>query len=121
MSRMLRIHASLLPHASPPFLPRPLARGGASFRFVTNDPREALALATEEAAGKDVRVGGGACVAPGRAVLRAGLVDRLHVGIAPVLLGRGENLWHELRGLEEGCTVASEVAESGTIHVTFAR
>ncbi|TPX00564.1 deaminase, partial [Schumannella luteola] len=41
--------------------------------------------------------------------------------IAPILLGGGIRLWDELRGLEDGYTVTSEVAESGTIHVTFAR
>ena len=56
-----------------------------------------------------------------RDFLRAGLVDRLHVGIAPILLGRGERIWEGLRGLEETHAVTSEVAESGTIHVTFER
>jgi dihydrofolate reductase len=56
-----------------------------------------------------------------REYLRAGLVDRLHVAIAPILLGRGIRLWDELRGLEAGYEVSSETAESGTIHVTFRR
>ncbi len=51
----------------------------------------------------------------------AGVVDRLHVGIAPILLGRGERLWEDLRELEQGYKVTSEVAPSGTIHVTFTR
>jgi hypothetical protein len=45
----------------------------------------------------------------------------LHVAITPVLLGRGINLWQDLRGLEDGCDVVTEIAESGTIHVTFRR
>ena len=69
--------------------------------------------------GKDVRVGGGATVV--RDYLKAGLVDRLHVAIAPILLGRGIRLWDDLRGFEAGYTVKSETAESGTIHVTFQR
>ena len=56
-----------------------------------------------------------------RAFLSAGLVDRLHVGITPILLGRGERLWEDLRELEQGYNVTSEVAPSGTIHVTFSR
>ena len=53
--------------------------------------------------------------------LRAGLVDRLHVAIAPILLGRGINLWDDLRGFESGYQVRAETAESGTVHVTFTR
>ena len=45
----------------------------------------------------------------------------LHVAIAPILLGRGTRLWDDLRGLELTHKVTTEVAESGTIHVTFAR
>jgi len=39
----------------------------------------------------------------------------------PVVLGRGERLWDDLRMLEDEYTVTSEVAESGVIHVTCAR
>jgi dihydrofolate reductase len=56
-----------------------------------------------------------------RDFLRAGLVDDLHVGITPILLGGGERLWDDLRGLEADCSVTSEVAESGVLHVTFRR
>jgi len=66
-----------------------------------------------------VRVGGGPTVV--RDFLKAGLVDRLHVAIAPILLGRGIRLWDDLRGLEAGYSVKAETAESGTIHVTFQR
>ncbi len=78
-----------------------------------------LAEATEAAGGLDVRVGGG--VSTARAFLRAGLVDHLHVMIAPILLGRGNRLWDDLRGLELTHKVTTEVAESGTTHVTFTR
>jgi len=92
---------------------------GTEFRFLDASPQEVLALATEAAGDADVRIGGG--VDTVRSFLGAGLIDRLHVGITPILLGRGKNLWAELRGLESGCTVTSEVAESGVVHVTFAR
>ncbi|MDO7868907.1 dihydrofolate reductase family protein [Nocardioides jiangxiensis] len=92
---------------------------GTVFHFVSASPQQALALATEAAGGKDVRVGGGATVA--REFLAAGLVDRLHVAIAPILLGRGIRLWDDLRGLESGYEVTAETAESGTVHLTFSR
>ena len=43
------------------------------------------------------------------------------MGIAPILLGGGTWLWDDLRGLDLTHTVSSEVAESGTIHVSFTR
>lgn len=98
--------------------PLPMA-GGTTFHFRNAPIVDVLAEATETAAGLDVRVGGGAGTA--RAFLRAGLVDDLHVGIAPILLGRGTRLWDGLRGLDLTHGVRSEVAESGTTHVTFSR
>jgi dihydrofolate reductase len=94
-------------------------RGGTTFHFVAEEPAEVLRRAVDAAGDADVRIGGGATVA--RAFLAAGLVDQLHVGITPILLGRGECLWDGLRGLEEDYTVTSEVAESGVVHVTFRR
>lgn len=93
--------------------------GGTTFHFVSMTPQEVLKRAIAVAGGKDVRIGGGASVA--RDFLRAGLVDRLHVAIAPILLGRGIRLWDDLRGLENGYASTSETAESGTIHLTFQR
>ncbi|TCJ24113.1 dihydrofolate reductase family protein [Nocardioides jejuensis] len=92
---------------------------GTSFHFISATPHEALARALEAADGADVRIGGGASVA--RYFLAAGLVDQLHVAIAPILLGSGIRLWDDLRGLEAGYQVTSETAESGTVHVTFRR
>jgi dihydrofolate reductase len=101
--------------------PRPVLEmaGGTTFRFLTATPREALDLASSAADGKDVRIGGGPTVV--REFLKAGLVDRLHVAIVPILLGRGIRLWDDLRGLEDGYGVTSEVAPSGITHLIFAR
>ena len=44
-----------------------------------------------------------------------------NVAIAPILLGRGIDLWDDLRGFEDGYQVQAETAESSTVHVTFAR
>ena len=107
----------VLTHTAPrPSMPM---QGGTTFHFRSAAIHEVLAEATEAAGGLDVRVGGG--VSTARAFLRAGLVDDLHVAIAPILLGRGTRLWDDLRGLEGTHKATTEVAESGTIHVTFAR
>jgi dihydrofolate reductase len=92
---------------------------GTSFEFLAAKPEDALARAREYAGGGDIRVGGGASVA--RDFLRAGLVDRVHVAITPIVLDRGVRLWEDLRALERDYTVTSEVAESGVIHVNFTR
>jgi dihydrofolate reductase len=69
--------------------------GGTTFHFVTDGVHAALDRAMAAAAGKDVRVGGG--VATVRQYLQAGLVDEMHVAVAPALLGAGEHL---LAGLD---------------------
>lgn len=90
--------------------PRPSIEfaNGTSFRFLSATPEEALREAVAVAGGRDVRVGGGATTV--REFLRAGLVDDLHVGITPILIGSGIRLWDDLRGLEAGYRVTSEVA-----------
>ncbi|MGO4441556.1 dihydrofolate reductase family protein [Rhizobium sp. RAF56] len=101
--------------------PRPSIEmtGGTTFHFLNTTPVDALEQAVSAANGKDVRIGGGATVV--RDYLKAGLVDRLHVAITPILLGRGIRLWDDLRGLETDYTVKAETAPSGTIHLTFQR
>jgi dihydrofolate reductase len=94
----------------------PLAmKGGTEFRFVTGGIRDALAQAEAAAGGRDVRLGGG--VATVREYLRAGLVDDLHLAVAPVLLGSGEHLMHglDLRALGYEC--ANVVAGERATHV----
>jgi dihydrofolate reductase len=93
--------------------------GGTTFHFVDETPLDVLAQAIATADGMDVRVGGG--VSTVREFLKVGLVDQLHVAIAPILLGRGINLWDDLRGFEDAYQVQAETAESGTVHFTFAR
>jgi dihydrofolate reductase len=77
--------------------PRPTfeMEGGTTFHFVTGGIHEALERARGAAGGKDVRIGGGPDTI--RQYLRAGLIDEMHLAIAPVLLGRGEPL---LTGLD---------------------
>jgi dihydrofolate reductase len=111
-----RVPVFVLTHA-----PRPTVTmaNGTSFEFLSVPPAEALERARAAAGGHDVRIGGGTGIV--RDFLRAGLVDHLHVSIAPIVLGRGGRLWDDLRLLENDFTVTSETAESGTIHVTFRR
>lgn len=106
----------VLTHTARPSLPM---AGGTTFHFLSATPEQALERAVAVAGGQDVRVGGGPTVV--RDFLRAGLVDRLHVAIAPILLGRGIRLWDDLRGWEAGYQVTAQTAESGTTHLVFQR
>lgn len=65
--------------------------GGTTFTFVTDGVRSALAQAKAAANGLDVRLGGG--VDTIQQFLREGLIDELHIAIAPILLGSGESLF----------------------------
>jgi dihydrofolate reductase len=78
-------------------------QGGTTFYFVTGGIESALEQAKAAAKGKDVRIGGG--VATIRQFLRARLIDDLQLAIAPVLLGRGENLMQglDMRALGYEC------------------
>ena len=86
--------------------------GNTTFHFVTGGIHDALEQAREAAKGMDVRIGGGPNTI--KQYLRAGLIDELHLAIAPVLLGEGEHLFEgvDLRGLGYECIqfVASEKA-----------
>ena len=94
-------------------------QGGTTFHFRSAPIEDVLAEATEAAGGLDVRIGGG--VGTARDFLHAGLVDDLHLMVAPIVLGRGNRLWDDLPRLDLTHKVTTEVAESGTIHIAFTR
>jgi dihydrofolate reductase len=93
--------------------------GGTVFHFVTGGIYEALERAREAAGDRDIRIGGGASVI--RQYLEAGLVDEMHLAIAPVLLGRGEALFEGIDLLELGYRVAKHVAGELATHVMIGR
>ncbi len=90
-----------------------------TFDFVTGGIHEALERAREAAGGRDVRIGGGAATI--RQYLRAGLIDELHLVIAPVLLGDGEPVLAglDLPGLGYRC--ADYVPSERVAHVVLRR
>jgi dihydrofolate reductase len=97
--------------------PIPMA-GGTTFHFVTEGPEVALERAFDAARGADVRLGGGASAV--RQYLAAGLVDELHVAIAPVLLGAGERLFESLDDLPARYRAALVTGE-GAVHARVTR
>lgn len=67
--------------------------GKTVFHFVTGGIEAALDRAREAAGEKDIRLGGG--IATIRQYLAKGLIDEMHLAIAPVLLGSGEHLLYD--------------------------
>ena len=93
--------------------------GGTTFHFVTDGIEAALERAREAAAGRDVRLGGG--VATIREYLRAGLVDEMHLALAPVVLGQGESLLGgiDLRALGFECS--RHAGTAAAMHVVLTK
>ncbi|GGK42751.1 DNA-binding protein [Pilimelia terevasa] len=93
--------------------------GGTVFHFVTDGPESALARARAAAGGADVRLGGGAATI--RQYLALGLVDHLHVVVAPVLLGDGERIFEPAADLAFRYECAPPVAGDGVTHLVLTR
>ena len=85
-------------------------KGGTVFHFVTDGIHAALQKAKDAAEGRDVRLGGG--VSTIRQYLSAGLIDELHLAIAPVLLGTGEHLLNGIDTSALGYECAEHVASA---------
>lgn len=108
------------PYHTPVFVltrhPRPSITmdGGTIFHFVTDGIHAALQRATDAAKGQDVRLGGG--VAAIRQYLQAGLIDEMHVGISPILLGSGEHLVAGIDTLALGYRCTEHVTTANAMH-----
>jgi len=96
-----------------------IMQGGTVFNFVTEGIHVALERAFDAAGGQDVKIAGGASTV--QQYLRAGLVDELHVAIAPVLLGGGERLFDNLAGGPVGYECTEFVGTGLAVHARFAR
>ncbi|MHB1847003.1 MAG: dihydrofolate reductase family protein [Deltaproteobacteria bacterium] len=90
-------------------------KGGTTFHFITDGIHSALERAKQAAQGKDVRVGGGANTV--RQYLQAQLVDEMHLGQSPVLLGSGESLFQGLDLDQLGYQVVERVPGEGATHL----
>jgi dihydrofolate reductase len=93
--------------------------GGTTFHFVDDGIKAALDRALDAADGNDVRVGGGAATI--QQGLREGLIDEVHLAIAPILLGGGERLFDHLDGGPNGYRCVEFVSSPSIAHVRFAR
>jgi dihydrofolate reductase len=93
--------------------------GGTTFHFVTDGIESALRQARAAAGDKDVKIGGG--VDTVRQYLRAGLIDDMHLAVAPVVLGQGEALFAGLDLRELGFRVVEHAATDAATHLVLVR
>jgi dihydrofolate reductase len=92
-------------------------QGGTTFTFVTDGIESALEQARSAAGGKDVGIGGGADVI--QQYLRAGLVDRFQVHIAPILLGGGTRLFDAVGSDLPPLAITRVVDSPAVTHVSY--
>lgn len=91
--------------------------GGTVFYFVTDGIESAMEKAKKAANGKDIRIGGG--VSTIRQYLQAGYIDEMHLAVAPVFLGAGENLFAGIDLPKLGFTQAQTAFGKDTTHVVL--
>ncbi|HEX3571943.1 MAG TPA: dihydrofolate reductase family protein [Acidobacteriaceae bacterium] len=91
--------------------------GGTTFHFVTAGIEEALHHAKQAAGEKDIKIGGG--VSTVRQYLQAGLVDSIHLAVAPVLLGTGEPLFAGLNLPELGFSTTEKKLTDHATHIVL--
>jgi len=93
--------------------------GGTTFHFVTDGIHAALQRAKDAAGGLAVRLGGGSATI--RQYLQAGLVDELHVAIAPIILGSGESLFGGIDLLKLGYKCTEHATSPGALHFVLTK
>jgi dihydrofolate reductase len=89
--------------------------GGTTFYFVTDGIESALEQARAAAGGRDVLIAGGASAV--QQYLAAGLIDRLTLSIAPVLLGGGTRFFAE--GAAAELEPVGAVEAPGVTHLRY--
>jgi dihydrofolate reductase len=94
-------------------------RNGTTFRFVDGAPHDVLELAMRAADGQDVVLGGGPATI--RQFLAAGLIDEMHLAIAPVLLGEGERLFGDPTAAVSGYSSSELTCSDGIAHARITR
>jgi dihydrofolate reductase len=99
--------------------PSIVMEGGTSFHFVTDGIQSALTRASQAANGKDVVLGGG--ISTIRQYLQARLIDEMHIGIAPVLLGSGEHLFAGIDVPGLGYRLSEHVPTKAVTHLVFVK
>lgn len=102
---------------NPPDAPAKGENEHLKFHFVTDGVESAVRQAKAAAGDKDVTVVGGADI--GQQLLKAGLVDELHLDIVGVLLGGGLRFFDHLDGTQIELEAQKVDSSSGIVHTIF--
>ena len=97
-------------------IPQDWVYEGSPFTFVTGGVESAVEQAKQVAGEKDVAVGAASIV---QQCIRAGLLDEIHVDLAPVLLGGGVRLFEHLGAGPIELERTEVVEGAGVTHLTF--
>ncbi len=97
-------------------IPQEWAHAGSPFTFVTEGVESAIMLAQKAAGDKVVNVGGTTIV---QQCLKAGLLDGIHIHLAPVLLGAGIRLFDKLGAEPVGLEIARVVETPQVTHLQY--
>ena len=97
-------------------IPPEWAKTESPFTFVADGVENAVARARQAAGDKNVGVGGSKIV---QQCLKAGLLDELHIDLAPILLGAGIRLFDDLGTAPIDLESARVVDALGVTHLRF--
>lgn len=89
---------------------------GSPFTFVTDGVESAVALAREAANGKNVAISSASIA---QQCIRAGLLDEIHIDLAPVLLGGGVRLFDNLGTTPLELEILQVVEGIGVTHIKY--
>jgi dihydrofolate reductase len=108
------------PHRMPVFVVThrphdPVVKDRSTFTFVTDGITAAVARAAEAAGDKHVEIMGGASII--RQAIDAGVVDRLRLHLAPVLLGSGTRLFRN--GVPARLRLLAHEDTRHAVHLTY--
>jgi dihydrofolate reductase len=108
----LGVHAFVVTHHPP----QEWIKAGSPFTFVTDGVESAIAQARQVAGDKNIAVGGTTIV---QQCLRAGLLDEIHISLAPVLLGAGIRLFDHLGPVPIALESTRVIDAPGVTHLVY--
>jgi dihydrofolate reductase len=96
--------------------PQEWVKEGSPFVFITDGVESAIRQAKAAAGDKDVAV---ASASIAKQCIRAGLLDEIHLDLAPVLLGGGVRLFEDLGNKPIDLETIQVIDAPGVTHLTF--
>ena len=93
--------------------------GGTTFHFTDDSVGAVLEQALKAADGQDVLIAGGASTV--QQYLRAGLIDELHIVVAPILAGAGERLFDNVADALGNYKVSKTATSAKVTHIEIVR